>query len=187
MQIIHFLSDYFIFIVASFFSFYVPGDLFLLSIRIKKEIPFFERQALSWFAGISLFLCVTYFTAYLHMQNVYPAGIYFLGVLWIFYLIRFKQIRTSHLKINDIWSLILILLGSLTFLSIMFFSGFQTKEGLIFLGVNSVDGIRHIAYIADQVKNFPRKIRQLAASPYSDFTTFMILFLVDLSCFILFP
>ena len=155
MFILHLIIGYIAFSLAAFFSFFVPGNFFLSALQLKKTLSSFERHILSWFIGITLFICITYATAYIQLPDFYRIGIYALAILWLYLFIRRKKYKPLRWHINDTWSCGLILLGSVAFASLMFFSGFQTKDGLQFIGVNSVDGIRHLAYITDQVKNFP--------------------------------
>ena len=174
------ILEYILFLLISVFSFYVPGRLFidLLKLSLKP----FDDFIVSWFMGISLFILGTYSFAWIRMPQIY---LFLLIVLNIYAFLNRRKTLFKFEKL-DLFSLIIIAAGSLSFLYVMYFSGFITNAGMQFLGVNSQDGIRHIAYIKNQVFTFPPQNPGLYGTDLKGFHYFYDFLLAKFSQFYFF-
>lgn len=77
-----------------------------------------------------------------------------------------------YLRNKDFWSFIIIIAGSFSFYFLMYFSGYVFSDGIKFMFVNGIDGIRHIAYIKNEIFNFPPQQVSLAGVPLKGFHYF---------------
>lgn len=181
--VLTFMLGYFLFFLTSFFSFFIPGNLLLMNLKLKQHLSFFERQILSWFVGISIFLLVCYTTAYLGIPQIAEIILSIAGIIWLTLVIRFKKKLTFTKFSFDIPSTIIIVIGSIAITSLMFFSDWQTSTGIQFFATNSIDGIRHIAYITDQITHFPPQEPSIAGEPLKGFHYFYDFILSRFSLF----
>lgn len=163
-----------------FFSFYVPGRLLIDFLRLSLR-PI-DNFILSWFSGITLFLLGTYTFSWMQMPQVY---LFILVALNLLVLLKRRKILFEFEKL-DYCSLLIIVLGSLAALYVMFFSGFVSDEGIQFVGVNGQDGIRHIAYIKNQINTFPPQHPGLFGTELKGFHYFYDFLLAKFSQFYLF-
>ena len=122
----------------------------------------FEKYVLSWITGVSVFLLLSYALAFLELT---PLLYIILAGFFIFSILYKKSTAQKNKFKVDYWLVAILILGSLSFLSLMFFSGYQTNEGLQFIGVNSGDGIIHTAYIKSQSNIFPPEHPGLSGVP----------------------
>lgn len=172
--------QYILFFLASVFSFYIPGKIFINFLKLSLK-PF-DSFVISWFAGISLFLLGTYIFSWIQIPQAY----FFLLIALNIYAILKKRKTLFKLEKIDYLSLFIIALGSLSFLYIMFFSGFISNAGIQFLGVNGQDGIKHIAYIKNQVFTFPPQHQGLYGVELKGYHYFYDFLLAKFSQFYLF-
>ncbi len=144
------LITFFLFFIACIFSFYIPGLVFvdILKLKLKKGPAFI----ISWAAGICIFILLTYLLAWIDAFY----GVFAVLFFCLIYILR-KKITLSAVPLKNIdhFAIFIILLGSIAFLSITFFSGMKTANGFQFIRVNSIDGIVHIANINNQIIFFP--------------------------------
>lgn len=163
------LIAFILFIPLAYFSFYIPGKLLLYFLNLKLTRS--QNEIASWFVGICLFLLISYVFAWLRIHHMVLL-ILLLGVFTI-YLKNFRK-----LVIKDVWKRVdkiaafIILLGSFGFLLTMFLSGWQTAEGIQFIGVNAQDGIRHTGYIKNMELFFPPQQAGLAGETWRGFHYF---------------
>ncbi len=146
------LIDFLLFILASIFSFYIPGTVFLRLFKVQTD--FIVHFVLSWFVGISLFLVGTYLFAWMGILPLYLLIILILSILY-FKNYMYKGIWKNLTRKIDYYTLGIIVTGSVAMSCIMFFSGWMSREGIQFYGVNATDGIRHLAYIKNMMHFFP--------------------------------
>ncbi len=145
------LLQYVLFFLAMGISFYIPG-LYVLSL-VSDSFTKEQKQFLSWPIGYSCFIVLSYISGWMHMPLM---SLVFVILVTLYVLIKKRNlINLSFPKAN--WSsLFVIIVGSLAFTSMSFFSGLITKNGLQFIGmVNSTDGLMHIAHIKTQAFLFP--------------------------------
>jgi len=169
-----------LFIVCAIFSFYIPGKIFINFLKLSLR-PF-DSFIISWFIGISLFLFGTYLFSWIQLSQIY---LFVLIALNVYALLKKRKILFKFEKL-DYWSLFIVVLGSLSFLYVMYFSGFITNVGIQFIGVNGQDGIRHIAYIKSQVNIFPPQHPGMAGVDLKGFHYFYDFLLAKFSQFYLF-
>lgn len=163
------LIAFLLFIPLALFSFYVPGkvSLHLLNPKLTRG----QNEILSWFVGICLFLFTSYAFAWLGISHVFL--LILLGVMLLFYFKWFKKLGPHGLFKNvDRVSFFIIFFGSLSFFLTMFFSGLQVKEGVQFIWVNAVDGIRHVSYIKNMELFFPPQQPGLTGETFRGFHYF---------------
>lgn len=151
------IAEIILFLIAIGASFYIPGKLFLKWIKINNSFSLVESTTISCIVGIALFLLGTYVSAYAKLPYLYLVLDTAAALYWIYTALTRKHSVKVHLKEVDWWSTILLLGGSIAVASLMYLSGLQTTNGLQFINVNGVDGIRHIAYITDQINHFPHR------------------------------
>lgn len=147
MGVIYFLF----FLLVIFFCFYVPGSVLLSKFKIKGG----PLGIVEWIFGSAVFILLSYFFAWLRIPWI------LIVITFVFSLFFLKNYRNNlsfvlkPWKEVDKYSLLIIILGSLAFTSVMFFSGWEDSSGIQFRYVNAVDGIRHVAYIKNQIDFFP--------------------------------
>ncbi|HSX40258.1 MAG TPA: hypothetical protein VLF68_01455 [Candidatus Saccharimonadales bacterium] len=160
------------FILASVFSFYIPGRILVNLLAPKLERVAIET--ISWTCGIAFFLLCTYAFAWIKIPLlIFPV----LAGLLIYSIFKRKQLLVFETNKIDIWTILIILFGTVCFTSITFFSGFMTKDGLQFFGINATDGIVHIANIKSFYLSFPPNHPELSGIPlrgYHYFFDFLI-------------
>lgn len=152
-----------LFIIIAFITFYFPGKLVLEIFRF--DFNKIEKFIISWVLGISLFILTAYFFAWLNLSHLYPPVLIAINLFYFWKNAKKFRIYKPNLNDLDFWSILLILVGSASFLSIMFFSGWKTSEGIQFIGINATDGITHLAYIQSLSLSFPPKHPELAGIP----------------------
>ncbi len=153
-----FLSIYFpiyliIFCFSIFFSFYLPGELFF---RHKKIDPC-TRVLLSIVIGIVLWGFQGYIFGYLHIRFLT-----YVYIAIIVYVSLRKKIITSE-RYKEIYSLLkknklgVLFVGICIMLQLVpiFSSGMLYDDGVRFVGVNSTDGVMHLAFIQSMTHYFP--------------------------------
>jgi hypothetical protein len=174
------LFEYFLFFVLSAFSFYIPGQFLISCLKLKFKI--YENLVISYFLGISLFLLGTYLFSWIKLPQAYLFLLICFN-LYFLYKLLFKKSKFPKLGSVDYVTLFIIIFGSLSFLYAMFFSGLVTSHGIQFVGVNGQDGIRHIAYIKNQIFTFPPQHPELSGINLSGFHYFYDLLLAKFSQF----
>src|SRR3989344_3271810 len=161
------LITFFLFFIACVFSFYIPSLVFVdvLKLKLKKGHAFI----VNWVLGVCFFILLTYLLAWLNASY----AIFAVLIFCLIYTLQKKIIlRTISFKNIDLWAMSIILLGSLSFLSITFFSGIRTQEGLQFIKTNSTDGIVHLARISNQVIHFPPQYPGLSGVEFKGYHYF---------------
>jgi hypothetical protein len=174
------IIQYILFFLVCIVSFYIPGRLAIdfLKLSLKSLDGFIA----AWLLGISLFLLGTYAFSWIQMPQIYLILIILINIHVLF---RKKHILFKFEKL-DYLSLFIIALGSLSFLYIMFFSGYISNSGIQFIGVNGQDGIRHISYIKNQIFTFPPQHPGLYGEELKGFHYFYDFLLAKFSQFYLF-
>jgi hypothetical protein len=162
------LLSFISFLLICYLSFYLSGRAAINLLKIKLESD--KIFILSWFVGICLFLIVSYIFAWLNTNYL----TYFILLILLTYSYKKKVILPglNSLRGIDYWSLLIVLLGTLSFLSITFFSGMKTQQGMQFIGYNSIDGIAHLSYIKTLLENFPPTHPGLANIPFRGYHYF---------------
>jgi len=168
-----FIIEFILFVPAVLFSFFVPG--FLLINFLKLQFKGTEKIFFSLISGICLFILSTYLLSYLDIPKAYLIILALLNIFfWIKYFKQLKNFRRFLKPIRelDLISWFVILGGTLAFSYIMFFSGWNTADGIQFLGVNVKDGVRHLSYIQNEINNFPPQHPGIAGLPLKGFHYF---------------
>lgn len=163
------ISGYSLFFISLFFSSFAPGYVFLRYLKIFKNST--ELFIFSWVSGLCLFILGTYLLSWVGLSQLYLVIPVVCSVICLNDL-RTKRIKLPKTKIADYLLLIIIAVGSLSFLAAMFLSGYETSNGLEYIGVNGMDGIRHIAYIKNMTQFFPPQSPALAETQLRGFHYF---------------
>ncbi len=142
--------SFLIFVIACIFSFYIPG-IVLLSF-IQKDYTKGERFLIAWPLGVVTFLLISYIFAWI--GNPFLALLF--PILCSLYGLVFKREKIFY-KFHSIdWlSVGIIILGTLSFSVLTFFSGVLTVNGFTFYDVNRIDGLVHLALIKNMLNTFP--------------------------------
>lgn len=165
MEFVYFL----LFIGISFICFYVPGSFLLQRLKIKSDSPF---GIIEWVAGSALFILGSYIFAWLNIPWAY---LIIIGLLFLFFLVSFKRNFKLFIKQweeRDNLLLVIIGIGVASFSSILFFSGWETSQGLQFMSINVADGVRHLGYIKNQINTFPPEQAGLVGVQFRGFHYF---------------
>lgn len=136
-----------IFISAVIISFFIPGDLFLSSVKLKT-LP---RLTLSTVCGICLFAIQGLVVGYLQMRFLSYIYLAFCFVIWF---LKKKKLIFIDLKVDKI-SFLLIIFGTLAAFSGIWPTGERSKSGIRFCCLNTPDVIYHLALTNELIKNFP--------------------------------
>lgn len=169
--IIHLAIGYPLFFLLAVFCLYIPGVLLLDTLSFDTYADHFERNVVAWFSGIALFLLGIYISAYLGINDLYLYALFVAAFIWLARCIARRTIVVFS-RPADAWQLGIVAVGTLAFAAIMFFSGLPTIHGTQFFSVNSVDGLRHVAYIADQMHHFPPQRPDIAGENLRGFHYF---------------
>lgn len=149
-----FWLNFLYFIVAIFFAFYLPGNFFIS----RYKLTGYQKTILSFLVGMVLWGWQGYVLGYLGIRWLSYAYLLFFFLAWIKNLKSDKYLvgkYISSIKRIDFWLAIIIIFGTLSQLSSVWFSGVLTEKGLYFCCGSIMDNILHIA-ITDQIaKNFP--------------------------------
>ncbi|HUD45041.1 MAG TPA: hypothetical protein VMR41_05840 [Patescibacteria group bacterium] len=173
-----------IFIFAAFLltplvSFYIPGAL-VVQYFGKKFSPL-NKFILSWSVGLSIFILLMYLLSWIK----FPFLLLFIILGCTLYaVLRKRNIFKINFSDIDYISIGIIILGSLSFVGITFFSGLSVSGGMQFIGtVNPTDGLMHLANIKMLLNTFPPVHPGLAGLPLRGYHYFYDLLL---SSFVLF-
>lgn len=151
---ISFWLYFFVFLIAVFLAFFIPGDLLIR----KSNLSIFQRFVLGTGIGMVLWGWQGLIFGYLGLRFLSYIYIAVSFLLWIKFQGReFLGIiisRTNFKKIDWIVTL-LIISGVIIQLSSVWFNGVYLKQGLFFCCSNISDNILHIALTNQIVKNFP--------------------------------
>lgn len=148
---------YFIlFLIAIFFSWFIPGWVVLNAVKIKETGLQF---LLSIPVGMALWGVQGFLFGYTQVR--FLTFVYLAVFAYLFWK---KQKETNFFDINEIkiklktqkklW-ILLIVLGSLIQIFGHIGSGLVDNQGLAFYFVNSVDGVLHLSYIQELAQRFP--------------------------------
>lgn len=153
-----------IFFILSLVSFYIPGKLFIEALKLKEDS--YATFLLSWISGTALFILVSFAFAYLKIP--YLTIVLIILCLFLFYRkvhyakesARKQMLDLFRSQDKTLWTI--IILGSLSFVAITFFSGYQTPQYLQFTTINSINGVLHLASVKTQANVFPPQYPGLA-------------------------
>ncbi len=145
-----------LFLIAIFFSWFVPGWIALSVVKIKSASL---RFLLALPTGLALWGIQGYAFGYAHAR--------FLTLLYIviFALLFWREQKSekwedfktiwAEFKKQPLWLIGLVVISSFLQIFAHVGSGLLSPEGLPFYFVNSVDGVMHLSYIQELVNTFP--------------------------------
>ncbi len=144
---------FFLFFVAVFLAFFVPGDLILK----KLNLPITPRLILGTILGMVLWGMQGFIFGHLGFRWLSYIYLLATSVLWLKICFRYdnKLLKeTKHFK-PDLLVISLILLGTLLQVTTVWFNGVQTIKGLYFCCGNPSDNLFHIALTNQIIQHFP--------------------------------
>lgn len=141
-------------LLVFFLAFYIPGRV-ILSKFLKLNL--LENIILSNILGISLWVLLIYLFGIIN--SPYLIYLYLLLTLAV-WLKRYRdesRIIILGIKrlVSDRWLSVVILLGLPVVLAGIFTSGLPSAEGIGIYGVNTVDGVYHVALIKSLIRQIP--------------------------------
>lgn len=151
MLVLQIVFSYILFLIALIVTFYLPGVALLSWLKIRFSS--IEKYIFAWVVGYSLFIFLSYISAWIHLPYISLVVSIFLTV---YVVVTRKSSLSISLPKGDKLIIGLIIIGSLSFVSMSFFSGLETHTGIQFIGnVNFTDAVMHVARIKTQTYAFP--------------------------------
>lgn len=145
-----------IFILSSYFIYFVPGIILLKKLRI--QLPAISQMVVSFTLGYVLIGIQGYVFGYLNVRFMTYAYV----AICILFSYRYRgwirdQLLSFLREIKKVDILSLLLLGVGIFVQIiqMIGTGVVTRDGMSFFRVHMQDGIYHLSLIQSIVRNFP--------------------------------
>ncbi|MGD9129661.1 MAG: hypothetical protein PVJ09_04205 [Candidatus Woesebacteria bacterium] len=191
---ISFILHFLLFILALFFSLYLPGSFFINSLFSKSKVPQLKKYSAllklvsSLVLGLVLWTAQGVFFGYLRLRNLSYLYIifFFLAFLWqkkpslskIF--VAAKAIGKNFKSINPV-VLIFLTIGSFLQLLVISGSGFLSEQGIKFYFDNAAEPIMHLAYIQALIRNFPAIEPGLATVPLLNYHYWSDFFMAELA------
>jgi hypothetical protein len=160
----------FLFIPVSFIVFYIPGRVLLHYLKVKFSK--LENLILSFFLGISIFLLTTYIVTWAGFKQAEYFILFIFLCLFIYQLRRYKLKFLLKFTSYEYVLMGIIILCSFMYTSFTFFSGWMSKDGLQFIGVNEADGLVHVSRIKNLADFFPPQHPGLADIPFRGYHFF---------------
>jgi len=145
-------SSFFLFLIAAFLAFYVPGNVFL---HKKLEHNFLANFVIGTTLGIILWSIVGFVTGYIGLRMLMYPYLFLTFVIWL--KLNFRSISNFNLKgvKVDILSAVIVVVGTTLNLSAVWYMGVYGPEGLFFCCRGVPDAIYHLSLTDQIIKNFP--------------------------------
>src|SRR3989344_6001224 len=145
-------SSFFLFLIAAFLAFYVPGNVFL---HKKLEHNFLANFVIGTTLGIVLWSIVGFVTGYIGLRMLMYPYLFLTFVIWL--KLNFRSISNFNLKgvKVDILSAVIVVVGTTLNLSAVWYMGVYGPEGLFFCCRGVPDAIYQLSLTDQIIKNFP--------------------------------
>lgn len=148
------------FIIAIFFSFFIPGSLFLNSKKFPAKIIFLT---LSELLGMTLFAWQEFIFGYLKQRNFTYFYLLICSIFWFKKYFRDIIPTKKWAKINvvlilknlDFLAILIVLLGVFVQVMPLWKNGIWTKQGFLFFGGNTSDNLWYVTLTKELVNRFP--------------------------------
>lgn len=169
------------FLVACFFTFFIPGYYILRKIKDTKPLMTF---VLALVLGIVMWGIQGYLLGYAKLRVLSYVYVLF-SVIWV---IRERREIVNYLK--KLWYevkgldriiLVLFLIGLIIQLLPMFASGMHYGNGTRFYYINGTDGVMHLSYIQSIIRSFPPQEPGAIGFPLVNYHYWSDLILAELS------
>lgn len=147
------MLEIFLFFIASFLAFFVPGSLALYPLKR----PIFENLVLGTILGIALWSIQGYIFGYLGIRWMSYGYLASALTAWVYLhknLINFKSKIHTPKKIDSL-SILIVILGTILNLSAVWFIGVKQNDGLFFCCRGVPDAIYHLSLTHQIIKDFP--------------------------------
>jgi len=145
-----------LFLIASVFSWFIPGWVVLTLARLKNPV---QRFVAAVPTGLALWGIQGYVLGYLGVRFLSVAYILFFALVFVRQLRQTKYADISalwiRLKKQPVWLFILVTLAAFLQAYAHLGSGLRVADGLPFYFVISVDGVMHLSYIQSLMQQFP--------------------------------
>ena len=151
---ISFWFYFFLFFLAVFFAFFIPGDLLLR----KLNLSLMQRLIIGTILGMVIWGWQGSLFGYMNLRWLSYPYLICVSAFWIKLNLRsitFNLVSKKKIKKIDFLLLIMIFLGVFMQLSSVWFNGVLHKDGLYFCCGNIADSIFHIALTNQLIKQFP--------------------------------
>lgn len=140
------------FFVALFISWYIPGRVVLGKVKLNSNLALFT---LSTILGLVLWGWQGYLFGYIKIRSLSYVYLVVFLILWLKEKNNyFQELKLSIKKIDIIFFIILIL-GIFSQNIMTWGSGLLYHDGIRIYDINSLDGVLHLAYIEQIIKNIP--------------------------------
>ncbi len=152
---IQFWLYFILFLIAIFFSIYIPGYYWIKKLPIKSLLVF---HLLSIVLGFVLWGIQGYIFGYLNLRFVTYGYILLFALLVFFQRTQLLDtVKSSKKKLAkfDRVALSLIIIGMILQAYPVFMSGMMYSDGVRFFDVNATDGVLHLGYIQSMTETFP--------------------------------
>lgn len=143
------MLNFFIFLIAVFICFYIPGRLFLES--LKKDWENLEKNILALPLGLALFTFMAWFFASLHLRILLPVTV----LILLFFFLRKQKINPPKIKAINKTLVFLVFAGVIAQNLVSFPSGLFFGDKMQFWGVAGRDGMWYLALTEELKNNFP--------------------------------
>ncbi len=150
------LLNFILFLIVTFLLLYPIGNLLLT--LTKFDLSSKQKTLASIPIGVVSFILINYVFAYLQLPFI---ALLIFGLIICYGFFYKREIFKVDFHDFDKLSLIIIILGTIAFTSLTFYSSLITKTGTNFIGVNHVDGFVHLALMKSEAKGIPAQLPSL--------------------------
>lgn len=151
-----FLFEFLYFLITFAVTVLLPGLFFTRSL---KHINYLERFLFSISVGLAILGLQAFFLGYLQLRWLTVVYVLFFSIAGCLTILSHRQSFTTILqKITprpDISALLIGVIGTVTQLIPVWFSGFKTPQGISFFQINAHDGVFHLSVIQSLINSFP--------------------------------
>jgi len=147
------LFYFFLFLIAIFISFFVPGNIFVARLPLNN----LQKGTLSITFGIVLWALQGFLFGYLHIRwltYLYIIGFFIVWVIYNKHKFTYKHIQHPTLTIKNALFVGFVTLAIVTQLITTFANGISTSKGIYFC-CGLPDSLFHIALTSELVNHFP--------------------------------
>ncbi len=169
------------FLLSCLFIFLIPGHVLLSIIKdLKREQ---DDYIYSFAVGIAFALLVLYVSFWIGIPLLTPLLLIIVNIYAFLKVKSFSHLRLEH----DKTSYIIIAVGSILFLGLVWFSGWNIGGYERYFGVNAEDGLIHYSRIKNMLHSFPPTHPGLSGVVFNGYHYFYDLLLSSYVMYFRFP
>ncbi len=178
----HFFVDWtiLIFPIVFFLTFIIPGSILIYPLRLEA----FETVTLGSGLGVALWAMQGFVFGLLGLRQLTYLYLLTFLVIWIYIVFKKKRKLKSYLKslvCLDLFSYILIVLGSILALGAVWFMGVKVQDGLFFCCRGVPDAIYHLSLTNELINHFPPNEPGMSGVLVKNYHYFSNLVVADIS------